>query len=58
MYINNAFRQKVERRQYERPYGLAKAYIDLPMMTIITYIFMMIIALICAKKTYSKHQLE
>ena len=29
MYSNNAFRQKVERRQYERPYGLAKAYIDL-----------------------------
>ena len=39
-------------------YKLGNIVIDLPMMTIITYIFMMIIALICAKKTYSKHQVE
>ena len=37
-------------------YKLGNIVIDLPMMTIITYIFMMVIALICAKKTYSKHQ--
>ncbi len=39
-------------------YKLGNIVIDLPMMTIITYIFMMVIALICAKKTYSKHQVE
>lgn len=39
-------------------YKLGNIVIDLPIMTIITYIFMMVIALICAKKTYSKHQVE
>ena len=39
-------------------YKLGNIVIDLPMMTIITYIFMMVIALICSKKTYSKHQVE
>ena len=39
-------------------YKLGNIVIDLPMMTIITYIFMMVIALICAKKTYRKHQVE
>lgn len=39
-------------------YKLGNIVIDLPMMTIITYIFMMVIALIFAKKTYSKHQVE
>lgn len=39
-------------------YKFGNIIIDLPMMTIITYIFMMVIALICAKKTYSKHQVE
>ena len=39
-------------------WGVGNIVIDLPMMTIITYIFMMVIALICAKKTYSKHQVE
>lgn len=39
-------------------YKLGNIVIDLPMMTIIAYIFMMVIALICAKKTYSKHQVE
>ena len=39
-------------------YKLGNIVIDLPMMTIIAYIFMMVIALLCAKKTYSKHQVE
>ena len=39
-------------------YKFGNIIIDLPMMTIITYIFIMVIALICAKKTYSKHQVE
>lgn len=37
-------------------YKLGNIVIDLHMMTIIAYIFMMVIALICAKKTYGKHQ--
>ena len=39
-------------------YKLGNIVIDLPMMTIITYIFMMVITLICAKKTYSKLSLS
>ncbi len=39
-------------------YKFGNIIIDLPMMTIITYIFMMLIALICTKKTYSKYQVE
>ena len=39
-------------------YKFGNIIIDLPMMTIITYIFMIIIALIFAKRTYSKYQVE
>lgn len=39
-------------------YKLGNMVIDLPMMIIITYIFMMMIALIGVRKTYRKHQVE
>ena len=39
-------------------YKFGNIMIDLPMMSIITYIFMMVITLNYAKKTYSKHQVE
>lgn len=39
-------------------YKLGNIILDLPIMTIVTYISIMVIALICAKKTYSKHQVE
>lgn len=39
-------------------YKIGSIVFDLPMMTIVTYILMMIIALIYAKKTYSKYQVE
>lgn len=39
-------------------YKIGSIVFDLPMMTIVTYILIMIIALIYAKKTYSKHQVE
>lgn len=39
-------------------YKLGNIILDLLIMTIVTYISIMVIALICAKKTYSKHQVE
>lgn len=39
-------------------YKIGNFVIDLPTMTIITYIFIMIITLIYAKRTYRKHQVE
>jgi len=39
-------------------YKLGNIILDLQIMTIVTYISIMVIALICAKKTYSKHQVE
>lgn len=39
-------------------YKLGNTIIDLPMMIIITYIFIMVISLIGAKKMYSKHQVK
>ena len=39
-------------------YKIGNIVVDLPMMTIITYMIIMVITLICAKKFYSKHQVE